>query len=199
MRSLIIAIFIALSLSIGNGFTQEVSDIRDIRPPVYFPFNALPFIITGIILFVALIIFLVVFFLKKRKKKKLAAPIITKSAYEIACEALQLLTARDLVSQGRIKEYYSEISDIVRHYLENQLNIRAPEMTTEEFLLYVRNADSVSAVHKNLLKAFLSQCDRVKFARYGPDKTEIGESFVRAQRFIDETKDTIAAPKEVFV
>lgn len=194
-----IIVLILLLFSVGNVFAQETPDIRDIHPPVNFPFNFLPLIIIGVILFIAALIFLIIFFLKKRKKKKIETPQIMKSAYEIACEALQTLKAKNLPSQGKIKQYYVELSDIVRHYIENQLSIRAPEMTTEEFLFHLKDSGGLSLAHKDLLKAFLNQCDMVKFARYGPSQAEIEESFIRAKRFIDEAKTIVTTPKEVLV
>ena len=66
--------------------------------------------------------------------------------------------------------------------------MKAPEMTTEEFLFSLKNSGGLSITHKNLLKEFLNLCDAVKFAKYGPTEKEISQSFDIAKAFIDETK-----------
>ncbi|MEZ4403641.1 MAG: hypothetical protein R3B06_26695 [Kofleriaceae bacterium] len=56
--------------------------------------------------------------------------------------------------------------------------MRAPELTTEEFMQRARTAPGLSATHRDLLSAFLERCDRVKFAGYRPDD----ESWRRSRR-----------------
>ncbi len=111
-----------------------------------------------------------------------------KAAHEIAYAQLQALKQRNLIQQGLVKEYFSIISDIVRHYLENRFSIRAPEMTTEEFLVYAQASALLGSDHKNLLKHFLNSCDMVKFAKYAPAAAEIEDVFAAAIRLIDQTK-----------
>jgi hypothetical protein len=66
--------------------------------------------------------------------------------------------------------------------------LKAPEMTTEEFLSFLRNSDKLQTGHKELLRQFLNHCDMVKFARYAPAQNEIDESFRSAKRLIDESR-----------
>ncbi|MFC1480537.1 hypothetical protein ACFL5Y_03735 [Candidatus Omnitrophota bacterium] len=94
----------------------------------------------------------------------------------------------DLPGQGRIKEYYVRLSDIVRHYLEDRFSFRAPEMTTEEFMERVKNSSEMLKKHKELLGDFLSHCDMVKFAKYGPTSLEMLDSFQSAERLVDQTR-----------
>jgi len=86
----------------------------------------------------------------------------------------------------------SEISDIIRHYLENRFLLKAPEMTTEEFLFYVRDYSQLIKEHKTLLKEFLLTCDLVKFAKYVPLFEEMDAIFVSAKKLVDETKEEIS-------
>lgn len=168
----------------------EAFDIRDIKPPVYFPGEYLFLMVIGIVIVLAGLVFLVIF-LRKRLKKTKAPNLTPKPAQQRALEALQALKAQDLPGQGRTKEYYFQLSDITRHYIENRFSIRAPEMTTEEFLFSLRDSSTLSAAQKNLLKEFLSLCDIVKFAKYGPSQKEIDESFNAAVKLVDETKNDI--------
>ena len=61
-------------------------------------------------------------------------------------------------------------------------------MTTEEFIVYMREYGELGREQKDLLKEFLSNCDLVKFARYIPPDSEGETSFDTAKRFVDETK-----------
>ncbi|MFH1441968.1 MAG: hypothetical protein ABIH18_08025 [Candidatus Omnitrophota bacterium] len=163
-------------------------DIRDIKDLVYiFPKHLLVIVIIGLILLAGIICMVVLFLLRKIKAKR--GIIISKKAHEIAYEQLERLRLQGLVSQGKIKEYYIAISDIIRRYLENRFLLRAPEMTTEEFLVNVRDYSQLKIEHKNLLKEFLLSCDLVKFAKYTPPQQEIDSVFDTAKRFVDQTKE----------
>ena len=169
----------------------QANDIRDIKPPVYFPENYLLLIIIGIIIVLAGLVFLVLF-LRRRMKRGADKPRLPeKTAYQLAYEGLLALKRENLAALGKIKEYYFRLSDIVRHYIESRFSIKAPEMTTEEFLFSLRDYDILSSRHKNLLKEFLGLCDIVKFAKYGPTQKEIDESFNAAMKLLEETKNDI--------
>lgn len=111
-----------------------------------------------------------------------------KPPYVIAFQELEQLKAMNLPEKGEVKEYYIRLSDITRHYLENRFALRAPEMTTEEFLSLVRGSDGLVQNHRKLLEDFLSHCDMVKFAKYGPTPLEMLDSFKAAWRLVEETK-----------
>ncbi|MFH1678333.1 MAG: hypothetical protein ABH914_01795 [Candidatus Omnitrophota bacterium] len=167
------------------------TDIRDIRGPKSFAGKM------WIYLLIALAVFLIIgacfsrILLKKKKGECKAAP---APAHIIAYEALAALEKKDYIRRGQAKVYYIELSDIVRRYLENRFNIRAPEMTTEEFLIKVKEKDSALSIeHKGLLRDFLVNSDLVKFARYQPAEQEANLSFASAKRLIDQTKEQEAA------
>ncbi len=177
--------------------TTLAEGIKDIKGPVSFPANHF-FLIFIVVACLAALIFLVTFFLKRYLKKKTeSSSIPTEPADQIAYQALTRLKAKDLPRFGKIKEYYIELSDIVRRYMENRFSFRAPEMTTEEFLYFLRESDSLKGAHKNLLKQFLNHCDLVKFARYGPTQQEIDDSFNLAKKLVDETKSLTEKRKKV--
>ncbi len=173
---------------------MPIDTIKDIRPPVYFPSNYLPLIIIIGLCIAAISVFFLSQLIKRKTFRK-SPPAPKKTAYETACEALEALKAKDLARFGKIKEYYIELSFIVRQYLENKFNIRAPEMTTEEFLEAAKQSDDLSPGHKQLLKMFLSHADMVKFAKYGPNAKEAEDSFLAAKKLIDETNIAELEPK----
>ena len=177
-------VFVEVKSSLGKAGPN--TQMRDIKEPVSLPSIVNKyFILVGALLLVALGLF-TGYFLKKNKE---AVVIPKKPAHEIAYEQLEQLLEKDYIGQGKIKEYYTEISDIIRRYLENRFALRAPEMTTEEFLIRVRDAGELIGEHKNLLKEFLLCCDLVKFAKYAPAVDEINSIFNSAKNFIDQTKE----------
>jgi len=174
-----------------QAFAQEAAEgLRDIKDPVYFPVDYLPFLITLIVLLSVGIYFLLRRFAGRRKADKEKISVRTRPPHETAYGALEALQAKGLPPQGRFKEYYYELSLIVRHYIEERFEIRAPEMTTEEFLSALGESEALTEAHRGLLKEFLILCDIVKFAKYGPTPQEADDSFGAAWKFVDETKGT---------
>jgi hypothetical protein len=163
----------------------HADDIRDVKPPVSlpeFPWLVIVIVITAL---TALIFCLWYWFRLRRAYPK---KVEIKSPWEIAYQRLQDLRERNLFGQGMVKEHFTELSDITRKYIEGRFDIHTPEMTTEEFLGFVKNSPLVETKHKEILKNFLRLADMVKFAKYGPSADEAVQSFELAKRFVDETK-----------
>ena len=115
------------------------------------------------------------------------------TAYDRALARLQRLERRGLPKEAQLDGWYVELSDIVRRYIEGRFGLRAPELTTEEFLLEAGRSAEISKPHCELLSAFLERCDRVKFARYNPGGDgESQEALDLARRFLRETRDAAA-------
>ena len=165
-------------------------DIRDVKPPVDLPPNYFFLFAVFLLSFLLIIGLAVCYFLRKFKKQK-ARPQIIKPPHVIAFERLEELRKKNLPAAGKIKEFYSELSDIIRRYIEDRFKIRAPEMTTQEFLWHLKDSGDLSSEHKTLLRDFLTSCDMVKFAKYGPSAAEIENSFERAKKFVEETKEEL--------
>jgi hypothetical protein len=110
------------------------------------------------------------------------------TAYDKALRRIAALERRGLPSFGEADPWYVELSDIVRRYLEDRYGVRAPELTTEEFLQEARRFAELKRAHREVLTSFLEHCDRVKFAAYHPDPSESKEALAAARRFLDETR-----------
>jgi hypothetical protein len=118
--------------------------------------------------------------------RRRAAARIRLTAYDRAIRRLAKLERQGLPSTESADAWYVELSDIVRRYIEDQYGVRAPELTTEEFLQEAQRSADLSGAHRTLLSAFLERCDRVKFAAYNPDQSESSESLSLARRFLGE-------------
>ena len=168
----------------------EQQDIREVKPLI--PVRSSWWWLLGV---VALIGGAVGAWERRRRRKRAEAPSAPlQPPHEIACEALSKLRQEDFPSRNRYEEYYVRLSGIIRAYIEARFGLKAPEMTTEEFLHATSNAQGLSSSHRRLLQEFLERCDLVKFARYEPSRPEADEAFEAAHRFI---QDTAPSPEPV--
>jgi hypothetical protein len=123
-----------------------------------------------------------------RRRRRRAADAPPTPAHVIALEALRELIAEDLVGRGERKLFYNRVSGILRDYIENRFQLRAPEQTTEEFLNGLGTArDGLIKAHQDLLADFLRHCDLVKFAAHHPRDQEVQATFDACRKFITET------------
>ncbi|MEN8263558.1 MAG: BatD family protein [Nitrospirota bacterium] len=175
--------------SLLNG-EAETEEIRDIKGPLSAYNVRLLYIALAVLLAVVIIVAIVMFLKNRKRTKEIIVP--PRPAHEIAFEAFEELVKKDLLMNGRVNEYYFELSNIIRHYLENRFKLRAPEMTTEEFLSSLRQTDKLEADHKTLLREFMSHCDMVKFAKYLPAENEIESSYESARKLVEQTKEMAA-------
>lgn len=173
-------------IEVESVLTGEETDIRALKGLIAFGRKWFLYVLALLILLAAGGISW--FLWKKRAERIETEAMRRKTAYEVAYSQLKELKAMDLPGQGRIQEYYTRLSDIVRRYLENRFSLRAPEMTTEEFLDAVKRSSVLIEEHKDILKEFLSHCDMVKFARYGPSPLEMLDSYNAAERMVEQTR-----------
>lgn len=117
--------------------------------------------------------------------------------WEKAYERLRKLDEMHLPQKGEHDLFYVELSSILRYYIEERFSINAPEQTTPEFLAEAARSGLLSREQQNLLARFLTQSDRVKFARYVPTVLEMEESLANVLFFIDETVPVMNASQEV--
>jgi hypothetical protein len=95
--------------------------------------------------------------------------------------------------QEKVEPYYVDLSMILRYYIEDRFGIRAPELTTPEFMDIATESGLLDESQQTFLAAFLRHCDRVKFARHEPGVKEMEERLSEVERFV---KDTIPKPTE---
>ncbi len=117
-----------------------------------------------------------------------------RPAHETALNALRMLLGKRYIESGQVDPFYTELSLIVRRYLEDRFHLRAPESTTEEFIRDAANARVLTADHQALVRDFLEQSDLVKFARYRPGPGDMQEAYASAERLIRETTEERKEP-----
>jgi hypothetical protein len=125
----------------------------------------------------------------RRWRRATAVSPVQHPAHLLALAALEHLQRQDLIGQERIEEFYVRVSTILRRYIELRFGLRAPEQTTEEFLVSALATGGLIAAHRDLLEAFLQHCDLVKFARHRPTPDAMEETSESAKIFVEHTAD----------
>ena len=118
------------------------------------------------------------------------APVPVRPAHELALEALDRLRVRGLVESGLVKQYYFELSAILRRYIEGRFGLHAPDRTTEEFLHEARGTAAMGTQDVQLLERFLEHCDLVKFAKLPVDQRQAELSMTTVRDFVERTRPT---------
>lgn len=91
------------------------------------------------------------------------------SPIERAMYELEALLKKGLPGRGFFKDFYVELTMVVRRYIERRHSVRAPNLTTEEFLAAAKENSAFTPEAVAELKSFLESADMVKFA--GVDAT----------------------------
>lgn len=181
-------------LQVDKPKIDPAADIKDIKPiykaPITFR-ELLPWI--ALLLAVGLITYIILYFQKKRIKQPTIQPVpkIKVPAWEIALKKLNVLKSEQLWQKGNIKEYYTQLTDILREYFELRYNINAAEMTSSEIQEAIFphvNDEKVMILLQNVL--FLA--DLAKFAKAQPGTYENEQSILYSFEIVNSTKPIIA-------
>ena len=141
------------------------------------------------------------FVIRKRKETEDAPTYRTLPPFEEAILRLNELDEKLLWQNNKIKEYYSELTEIVRGYIERELKVPALENTTDEVLAMIKDfksADSIETSKETIkkLKDLLQEADLVKFAKSKPLAIEIEDDRRDAEFIIGNLKPKQIIEKE---
>lgn len=183
-----------LIINVRGVVIDTTQDIRDIKPPLSVPITfaeILPYLISVVVISAAG--FLIWYIIKKRKRgERLIPEAPPRPPHEIALEELKSLESEKLWQRGKVKEYHSKLTDIVRVYIENRFEIKAMEITSDEILEQFSLKKVISKELYEGLKEILFRADLVKFAKYQPISEENERSLAEAYRFIQSTIQEIS-------
>lgn len=129
------------------------------------------------------------FVVRKQKENEEEATYKAMPPYEEAIYRLNELDEKLLWQNNKIKEYYSELTEIIRGYIERELKVPALENTTDEVLDMLKDfkdSDAIQTSKETLkkLKELLREADLVKFAKSKPLANEIEEDRKDAEEII---------------
>ncbi len=165
----------------------------DIKPIYKAKFDWKTFWLRALYVFLGLLfVFLAYVLVRKfiQKKPLFSEPILEPELppHIWAQAELDRIKSEKLWQQGRVKEFHTQLTDVLRHYIERRFEINAPEMTTDEILEgLVVNVDLQKSTYE-MLKQILQLGDLVKFAKFLPFVSENELSLMNAFLFVNQTK-----------
>lgn len=180
-----------LKIVIKPVLKGDEKDIRAMKPQVAIDeLGPLwPWLLAALLL--AMILALIIYLkrLKNKKDEEEEIAIVIPPHIE-ALEEISKIEEMNLIREGRIKEFYILVSDVIRVFEGKSHGFDAMEMTTEELSRHMRTKtrSAINAAEKenNLLviEKFLCDCDMVKFAKYRPADMDISALCERAREII---------------
>lgn len=129
-------------------------------------------------------------YLQRRKLEEAGNEVVTeplRPADEVALEKLDAIKEKKIWQQGQVKEYYTQLTDVVREYIARRFEVSSVEQTSDETLRDIRPLLSERKDLYDQLRKMLTLADLVKFAKWSttPDENEL--SLRNAYTFVQET------------
>ena len=181
----------AVSLTVFTIPVDTTQDIKAIKGIIGEPLtfrDVLPYILLGLL--AVLVVVGGIWYMRKRKKDEpliVAKPKPQIPPHEIAMRKLAQLEARKLWQKDDIKNYYGELTDIFREYMENRFHIPAMESVTDEIVADLNKLD-LKPIQISASKSLLEMADLAKFAKFKPSQNDNMQSMEVVRDFIKDTK-----------
>ena len=195
-----IALSNPVTFNVHKVKVQQQAEIKDVKKPIKIPLD------WRIILLIALIALIILgfalYFYLRYKKKKAQQPVKKKiiriPAHVRALTALKNLEGEHLWQKGKVKEYHSNITGIIRGYFEERFNLPALELTTSEQMQQLKSVKAAEIILDETDK-FLTNADLVKFAKFNPLPTVNDEMMKQAKNIVTKTipKESVKVVEEV--
>ncbi|WP_136083327.1 hypothetical protein [Pontiella desulfatans] len=173
--------------SLGQISSSEIADIKKVHK---LPGRIPPWI--WIVLGSAVVAFLVGLVTSKlwKNRETLVPKAPPVPPHVVAFKALDALMRKGLLEKDECNPFYTELSMILRTYLEGRFQLNAPDETTEEIVEEMSKSPELDGNQRNILQEFMRQADMVKFAKGHPDRTTMESAFNTTRQFVEQTKQT---------
>ena len=179
-----------LVVSVRTVQVDTSQQFKDLKPPLSIPISWRELVLYGgAFLLLAVLLWLGYRTWKKRRARRTGEEYHPpeRPAHTIALEELARLKEKKLWQQGKIKEYYSELTEILRRYLEHRYSQPALEETTDEILVGLQKL-RFPAEMLNRVETLLRRADLAKFAKQRPAVSEHEDSMAVVYDVVDRTK-----------
>ena len=124
---------------------------------------------------------------RRRQRAEPEVPVPRTPPHLIALQALQRLLDEGLIERGEFDLFHTRLSWIVRRYIEHRFGYRMSVRTSDEFVNEMRRDPTTLGPYQDTLREFLTLCDRVKFARWIPDRPSVDGAVAACRGFLGET------------
>lgn len=170
--------------------SSQVADIKPVLNPKFYwmAFFQVMLIVLAIVVILVLAIYLIRRLIQKKPVFSNGTPEPVLPPYELAVMRLNNIKQQKLWQQNRSKEYHTELTDVLREYIERTFDVSSLEMTSEEILLNLNHLRFESKPAYTALQQILKLADLVKFAKWNPAPDEHEQSLYNAYLFVNETK-----------
>lgn len=186
----------SLQIVVESLADPEAQDIRDIKNVSIVQRNLtlLQKIVIGSAIGLVVLIIILLAVWKKLSGREYYEPVEPpRPADEVALESLAALAESDYITKGAWKIYYTELSDILRRYVEGRFNIPACEATTDmtdDMLEQTEDKYLTEDIRSDVMH-ILTESDLVKFAKAVPQKEDAEGLLPLAVRIIETTRQVI--------
>jgi len=182
----------AMLMTVRTVVVDTTKDIRAIKNIIDVPFPWQEYLLYLLILaiIVAISIYIYKKYFKKIKQVAVVSKIPDRPAHEIALEGLRKIEEEKLWQQGFTKRYHSQVTDVIRQYIERRFSTNAMEQTTDEILSYFAKG-MTREEEKEKLGFMLRLADMVKFAKAQPLPGENETTLQYAYAFVENTRPVI--------
>ncbi len=169
--------------------TIQIAPIKGIVAEEWRFSDFLPVIYTfGAVILIIIAVIALILYIARRKQGPPPIQLVQRPAHEIALHKLKTLKAQELWQKGNFKEYQSQLTYIIREYIENRYQKPALESTTNQILNDLKEVDfPINLVEK--MREMLQLADMVKFAKATPP----AESNIK---LMDEAEEIVRATKK---
>jgi hypothetical protein len=167
---------------------QQQAEIKDVKKPIKIPLDwkLIILIVIAVLFLLALAIYFYLRYKKKKAEQPVKKKIIRIPAHVRALTALNNLEGEQLWQKGKIKEYHSNITGIIRGYFEERFSLPALELTTAEQMQQLRNLSAAGNILETT-NQFLNNADLVKFAKFNPLPSVNDEMMKQAKDIVTKT------------
>ena len=144
----------------------------------------------SLLLLIPILVYSVILLYKRVKKN---VPITKRivvtpptPAHQQALAQFATIKAEHPETEEQLKEYYDQLTDVLRQYIENRFALNAKELTSDEIIQKLMDTNNVSALRE--LKEILATADLVKFAKYQASVSEANRSVAMALEYVNTTR-----------
>lgn len=183
----------SLSFLVSTVLVDTTKEFKPIKGIIAVKGSWLDYIwwIIGAVLLLAAIIIITII-LSRRKKPEPVEPVITETLTEKTLRQLRELKAENIWQRGEegVKEYYVQLTDIIRNYIELRFGVAALEKTTDELMTAAAKNAELHKIRQQLF-VLLYTADMAKFAKAQPTIIEHDAAMEAALEMVQKTKPVV--------